>query len=60
MRDLEKLTGPLRIAIIYMGSGVAGNLASVIFVPYRADVSTSNLNYNELIVRLPTTVTPCT
>jgi membrane associated rhomboid family serine protease len=40
MRDLEKLTGSLRIAIIYMGSGVAGNLASVIFVPYRADVST--------------------
>jgi hypothetical protein len=30
----------LRIAIIYMGSGVAGNLASAIFVPYRADVST--------------------
>jgi len=40
MRDLEKLTGSLRIAIIYMGSGVAGNLASAIFVPYRADVST--------------------
>jgi membrane associated rhomboid family serine protease len=39
MRDLEKLTGSLRIAIIYMGSGVAGNLASAIFVPYRADVS---------------------
>lgn len=50
MRDLEKLTGPLRIAIIYMGSGVAGNLASAIFVPYRADVSTFNLNYNELQV----------
>nr|CAD7589024.1 unnamed protein product [Timema genevievae] len=39
MRDLEKLTGSLRIMIIYMGSGVAGNLASAIFVPYRADVS---------------------
>lgn len=39
MRDLEKLTGSLRIAIIYIGSGVAGNLASAIFVPYRADVS---------------------
>lgn len=39
MRDLEKLTGPFRIGIIYMGSGVAGNLASSIFVPYRADVS---------------------
>ncbi|KAJ8926529.1 hypothetical protein NQ314_021131, partial [Rhamnusium bicolor] len=37
MRDLEKLTGSLRIGIIYIGSGVAGNLASAIFVPYRAD-----------------------
>ena len=46
MRDLEKLTGSLRIAIIYMGSGVAGNLASAIFVPYRADVSISTLHYN--------------
>uniref|UniRef100_A0A0A9W1Q1 Inactive rhomboid protein 1 n=2 Tax=Lygus hesperus TaxID=30085 RepID=A0A0A9W1Q1_LYGHE len=38
MRDLEKLTGTSRIIIIYIGSGVAGNLASAIFVPYRADV----------------------
>lgn len=43
MRDLEKLTGSLRIMIIYMGSGVGGNLASAIFVPYRADVSTTFL-----------------
>jgi membrane associated rhomboid family serine protease len=48
MRDLEKLTGSLRIAIIYMGSGVAGNLASAIFVPYRADVSNLNQNYSKL------------
>lgn len=39
MRDLEKLTGSFRIGIIYLGSGVAGNLASAIFVPYRAEVS---------------------
>jgi len=44
MRDLEKLTGSLRIALIYLGSGVAGNLGSAIFVPYRADVSKSVLN----------------
>lgn len=43
MRDLEKLTGSLRIMIIYMGSGVGGNLASAIFVPYRADVSITSL-----------------
>lgn len=38
MRDLEKLTGTARLMIIYIGSGVAGNLASAIFIPYRADV----------------------
>ena len=39
MRDLEKLAGSVRICIIYLGSGMAGNLASAIFVPYRAEVS---------------------
>lgn len=38
MRDLEKMAGPVRIAIIYLGSGVAGNMASAIFEPYRAEV----------------------
>ena len=38
MRDLEKLVGSARIAIIYLGSGMVGNLASAIFVPYRAEV----------------------
>jgi hypothetical protein len=45
MRDLEKLTGSLRIALIYLGSGVAGNLGSAIFVPYRADVSKFTLSF---------------
>lgn len=40
MRDLEKLTGSLRIALIYFIGALAGNLASAIFVPYRAEVST--------------------
>lgn len=35
MRDLEKLIGWARMAILYIGSGVAGNLASAIFVPYK-------------------------
>ncbi|CAG2056310.1 unnamed protein product, partial [Timema podura] len=48
MRDLEKLTGSLRIMIIYMGSGVAGNLASAIFVPYRADVGPSGAQFGLL------------
>ena len=38
MRDLEKMAGAVRIAIIYLGSGMVGNLASAIFVPYRAEV----------------------
>ena len=38
MTDLEKLVGALRISIIYIMSGVGGNLASAIFVPYRAEV----------------------
>ncbi|XP_050295701.1 uncharacterized protein LOC126735679, partial [Anthonomus grandis grandis] len=48
MRDLEKLTGSLRIGIIYMGSGVAGNLASAIFVPYRADVGPAGSQFGLL------------
>lgn len=42
MRDLEKLAGPLRIGIIYLGSGIIGNLASALFVPYRAEVGPSH------------------
>ncbi|CAG0924818.1 unnamed protein product, partial [Notodromas monacha] len=38
MRDLEKMAGPLRIGIIYFTAGIGGNLASAIFIPYRADV----------------------
>lgn len=38
MRDLEKFAGTVRLMIIYIGSGIAGNLASAIFIPYRADV----------------------
>lgn len=39
MRDLEKLAGPLRIALIYFGSGIGGNLASVLLEPHRAEVN---------------------
>ncbi|CAH0563837.1 unnamed protein product [Brassicogethes aeneus] len=48
MRDLEKLTGSLRIGIVYIGSGVAGNLASAIFVPYRADVGPAGSQFGLL------------
>uniref|UniRef100_A0A8C7MKN0 Inactive rhomboid protein n=1 Tax=Oncorhynchus kisutch TaxID=8019 RepID=A0A8C7MKN0_ONCKI len=39
LRDLEKLAGWLRISIVYILSGITGNLASAIFLPYRAEVS---------------------
>ncbi|XP_058828844.1 inactive rhomboid protein 1-like isoform X2 [Topomyia yanbarensis] len=38
LSDLERLLGSLRTAILYIGSGVAGNLTSAIFVPYRPEV----------------------
>ncbi|KAL1452942.1 hypothetical protein WDU94_007124 [Cyamophila willieti] len=48
MRDLEKLTGSFRIGIIYFGSGIGGNLASAIFVPYRADVGPAGAHFGLL------------
>lgn len=48
MRDLEKLAGPVRIGIIYIISGIAGNLASAIFVPYRAEVGPSGSQFGLL------------
>lgn len=40
LRDLEKLAGWHRISIIFILSGITGNLASAIFLPYRAEVVT--------------------
>uniref|UniRef100_H3DJG3 Inactive rhomboid protein n=1 Tax=Tetraodon nigroviridis TaxID=99883 RepID=H3DJG3_TETNG len=37
LRDLEKLAGWVRISIIYVFSGITGNLASALFLPYRAE-----------------------
>ena len=39
MRDYEKLVGWHRMAIIYIGSGISGSLASAIFLPYHVEVS---------------------
>lgn len=39
LSDLERLLGPLRTAVVYIGSGIAGNLTSAILVPYRPEVS---------------------
>lgn len=48
LRDLEKLAGWLRISIIYILSGITGNLASAIFLPYRAEVPTDHLSHVNL------------
>ncbi|KFM66560.1 Inactive rhomboid protein 1, partial [Stegodyphus mimosarum] len=48
MTDLEKLVGALRISIIYLMSGVGGNLASAIFVPYRAEVGPAGSQFGLL------------
>ncbi|XP_020713839.1 inactive rhomboid protein 1 isoform X2 [Ceratitis capitata] len=38
LADLERLIGPLRTAIVYIGSGLAGNLISAVLVPYKPEV----------------------
>ncbi|XP_060700389.1 inactive rhomboid protein 2-like isoform X1 [Hemiscyllium ocellatum] len=48
LRDLEKLAGWLRISIIYILSGMMGNLASAIFLPYRAEVGPAGSQFGLL------------
>jgi len=48
MRDLERLCGPIRMAIIYFGSGVMGNAASAVFVPHRAESGPAGSQYGLL------------
>lgn len=45
MRDLEKLIGWVRMAIIYLVSGIGGNLASCVFVPYEAEVGPAGAHF---------------
>ncbi|KAK7112224.1 inactive rhomboid protein 1-like isoform X2 [Littorina saxatilis] len=48
MRDTEKLIGAIRMAIIYIGSGVAGNLASCTFLPYQVEAGPSGAQFGVL------------
>ncbi|KAG7244372.1 hypothetical protein INR49_002810 [Caranx melampygus] len=48
LRDIEKLAGWLRVSIIYMLSGITGNLASAIFLPYRAEVGPAGSQFGIL------------
>ncbi|XP_043944971.1 inactive rhomboid protein 2 [Protopterus annectens] len=48
LRDLEKLAGWVRISIIFICSGITGNLASAIFLPYRAEVGPAGSQFGLL------------
>lgn len=48
MRDVEKLAGCIRIAVIYFGSGIAGNLASAIFLPYQVEAGPAGSQFGIL------------
>ena len=48
MRDVEKLAGWHRTAIIYVGSGIAGSLASATFLPYHVEVQ-SRVGFNTVM-----------
>lgn len=48
MRDLEKLAGWHRIAIIYILSGIAGSLGSAIFIPYQVEAGPSGSQFGLL------------
>ncbi|XP_077183805.1 inactive rhomboid protein 2 [Paroedura picta] len=48
LRDLEKLAGWHRITIIFILSGITGNLASAIFLPYRAEVGPAGSQFGLL------------
>ena len=48
MRDLERLCGPVRTAVIYLGSGIVGNAASAVFVPHRAESGPAGAHYGLL------------
>ncbi|XP_071814602.1 inactive rhomboid protein 1-like isoform X2 [Apostichopus japonicus] len=48
LRDLEKLAGWFRISVIYIFSGIGGNLTSAIFIPFRAEVGPAGAQFGLL------------
>ena len=55
MRHLEKYAGWFRIAIIFIFSGIVGNLASAIFTPYHAEAGPTGSHFG-LIASLVVTL----
>ncbi len=39
LREIERYIGWYAMAIVYLGSGISGSLASAIFLPYHVEVS---------------------
>lgn len=61
LSDLERLLGPLRTAVVYIGSGIAGNLTSAILVPYRPEVRYQKykfVKYNNIVLLISLKVGP--
>ncbi|XP_022080248.1 inactive rhomboid protein 2-like isoform X2 [Acanthaster planci] len=48
LRDLEKLAGFFRISVIYIFSGIGGNITSAIFIPYRAETGPAGAQFGLL------------
>ena len=46
--EMGGMAGALRVGLIYLGSGMVGNLASAIFVPYRAEVGPAGSHFGLL------------
>jgi len=56
MRDIERLLGSTRMAIIYILPGIAGYLASATFVPYHSQVGPSGSQFALLACLMAETV----
>lgn len=48
LRDMEKLCGWWRIAIVYLASGIGGTMLSAILIPYQPEVGASGALYGIL------------
>ena len=56
MRDIERLLGSTRMAIIYLIPGIAGNIASATFVPYNTQVGPSGSQFALLACLMAETI----
>ena len=50
LRDIEKMAGWLRTSIIFILSGIGGNLWSSILIPYEPEVTRNILNQQKRMI----------